>query len=120
MRYRQFQRVALFVVVCGLAVYLGCAVPMPCSISPVSIEEIRSDIRDLDRDLADRKAALAKLEAEVAELDATLAGKLARIPLLQSELDSLTAASGRTEGTAVDSTATADSAATMTGSGSGS
>ena len=115
-RQRTVQRLALFVGACGVAVYLGCAVPMTCQVTPVNIEEIRSDIRDLDGEIAEKRTALSKLEAEIAELEASLKERQGRIPLTRAELDSLKKASGRTEGTATDTTAT-DTTATATQSG---
>lgn len=104
-RFRTVQRVALFVVLSGLAAYLGCAAPRPCSVTPVDIEEIRSDIRDLDVELAERKQILAGLEAEVAELEAAIEEKQKRIPIMQAERDRLRKASGRTEKPGTEATA---------------
>lgn len=106
MRYRTVQRVVLFVVLCGLAVYLGCAAPKPCVVSPVDIEEVLADIRDLDATLADRKKTLAGLEEEVAELQASIAEKQQQIPLKQDELARLKKMSGRTERPEPEKTAT--------------
>jgi septal ring factor EnvC (AmiA/AmiB activator) len=96
-RYRTVQRVVLFVMLCGLAAYLGCAAPKPCVVSPVQIEEIASDIRDLDVSLAERKGVLANLRAEIAELEASIAEKSEQVPVMRAELQRLRKASGRTE-----------------------
>lgn len=90
-------RALLFVALCSLAGYLACAAPRPCTISPVEIEEIRSDIHDLDAELATRKKELAKLEAEVADLTARIGERRAQVPALQAELMRLKKASGVTE-----------------------
>lgn len=97
MRDTTVRRVALFVMLCGLAAYLGCAAPKPCTVSPVQIEEIASDIRDLDVSLKDRKGVLAKLEAEIAELETSIAARNEEVPVKQTELQRLKKASGRTE-----------------------
>lgn len=99
MRYRFRQRALLFVALCSLAGYLACAAPKPCTISPVEIEELKSDIRDLDAQLAARKQELAKLEAEVADLTARIEGRRSQVPALQAELTKLKKASGVTEKT---------------------
>jgi chromosome segregation ATPase len=80
----------------------------------VNIEEIKSDIRDLDKELAEKKGVLTKLEADIVDLEADLAKKKLRVPTLQAQLDSLKQASGRTE--RPESTAT-DTTRTMSGSG---
>jgi septal ring factor EnvC (AmiA/AmiB activator) len=96
-RYRAVRRVVLFVVVCGLAAYLGCAAPKPCTVTPVDIEEINSDIRDLSTVLAERKGVLSKVEADVAALKVEVEEKRSQIPALRVELERLEKASGRTE-----------------------
>jgi septal ring factor EnvC (AmiA/AmiB activator) len=96
-RYRTIQRVVLFVTLLGLAAYLGCSAPKPCTVSPVQIEEIAADIRDINVTLGEKKTALASLESEIAELEATIAQRSAEIPVKQAELARLKKASGRTE-----------------------
>lgn len=105
-RYRTVQRVVLFVVLCGLAAYIGCAAPRPCTVGPVEIEEILADMRDLDVSLADKKAVLAKIEEEIASLEASISEKQQQIPLKQAELKTLKKASGRTERPEPEKTAT--------------
>jgi chromosome segregation ATPase len=73
---------------------MACAAPKPCTISPVEIEEIRSDIRDLDAKLAEDKASLAKLQEGVATVKAEIEQKRAEIPILQAQFDSVKQASG--------------------------
>jgi septal ring factor EnvC (AmiA/AmiB activator) len=109
-RYRSIQRVVLAVVLCSLAGYLGCAAPKPCIVSPVDIEEIRSDIRDLDATLAQDKEVLSKLQADVVAVRAQVEERKAQLPVLQAEFERLKKASGVTEKpepqtTSADSTA---------------
>lgn len=97
MRYRAVRRVVLFAMLAGLAVYLGCAAPKPCTVTPVDIEEIKSDMRDLSTTLAERKGVLAKIEEELAALRVEIAEKQAQVPVMQAELEQLEKASGRTK-----------------------
>jgi hypothetical protein len=112
-RYRIIRRVALFVVICTLGWYLGCATPKPCVVSPVDIEEIKSDIRDLDAEIGRRQAVLAKLTGEVTALETRLAERKVVVPALQAELERVKKASGVNENPVrPDTTAAADSAMT--------
>lgn len=113
MRYRIIQRVVLFAVLCSLAWYLGCATPKPCTVSPVDIEEIKSDMRDLDAEIGRRKEVLAKLSNEVAGLETRFAERQAIVPTLQAELERVRKASGVSDRPVQpDTTATADSTST--------
>jgi septal ring factor EnvC (AmiA/AmiB activator) len=112
-RHRIIQRAVLFVVLCSLAWYLGCATPKPCTVSPVDIEEIKSDIRDLDAEIGRRQAVLAKLSSEVAGLETRFAERQAVLPTLQAELERVRKASGVSDRPVQpDTTATADSTST--------
>ncbi len=97
MTYKIIQPAVLLVVLCSLAVYGACAVQRPCTISPVEIEEIRSDIRDLDQKLAERKELLAKLEGELVDLQARIEERRVELSLVQEELTRLKKASGVVE-----------------------
>ena len=99
MAYKIIQRVVLFVVLCSLAAYWACAAQKPCTISPIDVEEIRADIIDLDRELADRKKHLAKLEAEIMDLQARIKERQGQLSLVQAELIKLKKASGVVEKT---------------------
>jgi septal ring factor EnvC (AmiA/AmiB activator) len=109
-RYRVIQRLVLFAALCCLAAYLGCATPKPCTVTPVDIEEIKSDIRGLDADLAKEKEVLSKLQAEVADLQVAIAERRGEVPVVQAELERLRKASGRTEKPLEEETATETSA----------
>lgn len=91
------QPVVLFVAVSVLALYGACVALKPCTVSPVEIEEIKSDIRDLDAKLAERKALLAKLEAEIVELQARIEERRLQYSAVDAELTKLKKASGVTE-----------------------
>ncbi len=114
MRYRIIQRVVFFVVLCSIAWYLGCATPKPCTISPIEIEEIRSDIRDLNAEIGRRQEVLTKLTTDVTGLETRLAERRVLVPNLQAELARVKTASGVTIGPAIaDTTAAADPTSTL-------
>jgi len=113
-RYRIIQRVVFFVVLCSIAWYLGCATPKPCTISPVEIEEIKSDIRDLNAEIGRRQEVLTKLTSDVAGLETRLAERQALVPTLTAGLARVKTASGVTIGPALsDTAATADPTSTL-------
>jgi len=114
-RYRFIRRVVLIVAVFSVAVYLGCATPKPCTVTPVDIEEIRSDIRDLDTKLTESKAILAKLQDGVAIVQAQLEEKRTEVPVLQAEFDRLKKASGVSVTPPAEMQPAADSTAGMLG-----
>jgi chromosome segregation ATPase len=68
----------------------------PCTVSPIEIEELKSDIRDVDGQLASAKEALAKVQADLAAWEARLAERRTEIPQLEAELARLKKASGVT------------------------
>lgn len=111
------RRVVLIVVLCSVAGYLGCATPKPCTVSPVDIEEVRSDIRDLDAKLAENQAILSKLQEGVAAVQAQIAEKKAEVPVLQAEFDRLKKASGVSVTPPTEVQPAADSTAGMLGGG---
>ncbi len=96
MRHNIFQRVVLFVALCSLVAIMGCTASVPCTVTPVDIEEFKSDIRDVDGDLALAKARLAVVEAELADWEMQRADRMAEVPLLEAELERLKKASGVT------------------------
>jgi septal ring factor EnvC (AmiA/AmiB activator) len=95
-RYRIFLRAVLSVTLISLAAFLGCAAPKPCTVTPVDIEELKSDIRDLDGQIAERKEVLAEVQAELAKWEGQRAEKQAEIPELEAELERAKKASGLT------------------------
>ena len=95
-RHNIFQRVVLFVALCSLVAIMGCAASVPCTVTPVDIEEFKSDTRDVDGELAKAQARLADVEAELADWEAQLAARMAEVPLLEAELERAKKASGVT------------------------
>ena len=87
------------VFVYGLAVGLmSCAgAPPVCDVSPIEIEEIISDTKDLDVQLADSQERLAVVQGELAEWEAKKAEREAKVPELRAELSKLKKMSGRKE-----------------------
>ena len=96
MRHRIFLGAVLSVILISLAVFLGCATSMPCTWIPVQIEEIKSDIRDLDGQIAEKQELLAKVQAELAKWEGQREEKQAEVPHLIAELDRAQKASGVT------------------------
>lgn len=96
MRHNIFQRVVLFVALCSVVAIMGCTASVPCTVTPVDIEEFRSDIRDIDGELAQAKERLAEVEAELADWEAQRADRMAQVPLLEAELERVKKASGVT------------------------
>ncbi|UCG52527.1 MAG: hypothetical protein JSW58_02975 [Candidatus Latescibacterota bacterium] len=97
MRYRIVQRIVLILALCSLAGFLGCAAPKPCTVTPIDIEELKSDIRDLDAQLETANERLAQVQADLAGWEKRLAERRAEIPALEAELVRLRKASGVTE-----------------------
>jgi hypothetical protein len=116
-RYRFIRRAVLIVVLCSLSGYMGCATPKVCTVTPVDVEEIKSDIRDLDTKIAGDKAILAKLQADVLTVQAQIAVKRAEVPVLQAELDSVKMASGVSVKPPSEMQPAADSTAGLLGGG---
>jgi len=113
-RYRIMQRVVFFVVLCSLAWYLGCATPKTCTVSPVDIEEIKSDIRDLNAEIGRRQEVLTKLNSDVTTLEARLNERRTLVPSLKTELERVKNASGVSVGRVqADTTAAADPTSTL-------
>ena len=67
-----------------------------CTVSPIHIEELKSDIRDLDVELADTQKRLAEERAVLADRQATVDGLRAQVPGLELELERAKKASGKT------------------------
>jgi chromosome segregation ATPase len=68
----------------------------PCTVSPIEIEELKSDIRDVDDQLASAKETLARVQADLAAWEERLAARRSEIPQLEAELARLKKASGVT------------------------
>lgn len=93
----------LLVVLLTLAGFLGCAgKPKVCAVSPIDIEEVKSDTRDLDQELTVVQERLKKAQDDLATWQARLAERKAEIPVLEAELARAKKASGVTEEMVVD------------------
>jgi len=68
---------------------------MVCTVSPIDIEELKSDIRDLDVELADTRSRLASEQARLAEKQAKLSALEVQPPMLKQELYRLKKMSGK-------------------------
>jgi hypothetical protein len=88
---------ALLIVLCGLVAVVACVPPKVCNISPIEIEEFKSDTRDLDVELARVQDILVQREAELATVEDKVAARKAEIPGLHEELRRAKRASGVTQ-----------------------
>ncbi len=96
MRHRIFLGVVLSAMLISLVAFLGCTAPKPCTVTPVEIEEVKSDIRDLDGQMAEKQELLAKVKKTLAKWEGQRKEKQAEVPLLMAELDRAGKASGVT------------------------
>ena len=96
MRHRIFLGAVLSATLISLVAFLGCAAPKPCTVTPVEIEETKSDIRDLDGQIAEKQELLAKVQKTLAKWEGQREEKQAEVPLLLAELDRVRKASGVT------------------------
>ena len=75
----------------------GCAKVPPCTVSPVTIEETREDVKILDKDLLAARDRAKKLSAELAKKKAELDSKKDKPKKLRKKLDELKKGSGRAD-----------------------
>ena len=88
----------LLVLLVGLAAFIGCSTKTQvCTITPINIEELKADNRDLDGEIAKVSERLAQVQAEFAAKQATRDERAAVPPQLKLELRRLKQASGVTE-----------------------
>lgn len=78
-----------------VSIFSCSKVPMVCTVSPIDIEEFKSDIRDLDAQLADTQERLAQEEARLAKKQAKLSELEVQPVLLTQELYRLKKMSGK-------------------------
>ena len=77
---------------------MGCsAKTQVCTITPIDIEELKADNRDLDAEIATVSERLAQVQAELASKQATRDERAAVPPQLRLELRRAKQASGVTE-----------------------
>lgn len=97
MRLRTVVILFLALVSFSLIAFVGCGGRLgSCSVSPIDIEETRSDARDLDKDLAAVRERLKVAEGDLAKWQARLEKRRAELPALEAELARLQASSGVT------------------------
>lgn len=98
----------------GVAVaFMGCSKTFKqCAVSPIDIEEVHADTRDLDAELAGLMAQQNAVETELADWESQVAERRAQIPDLRANLDNLKKSSGVTE--KIDETAGAQATTTST------
>jgi septal ring factor EnvC (AmiA/AmiB activator) len=102
-RIRIFIAAALGVVLAASNTFVGCATaPMQCGVSPVDIEEVKSDTRDLEKELAEVQGRLKVAQDDLARWQARLADRKQERPRLQAELERLKKHSGVTEKIDID------------------
>lgn len=76
---------------------VSCAkAPTVCTTSPVAIEEMKSDIRDLEAQMAAASERLREEQARLADRQAEADSLRSQIPALVQELERAKKASGKT------------------------
>ena len=87
----------LLLISCAFAIQLSCSsAPVVCNVTPVDIEELKADSRDLDVALADATNRLTKAKADLAAWHARIDTTRLKPPRLRAELERLKKASGVT------------------------
>ena len=66
-----------------------------CTVSPIDIEELSSDIRDLDIELGEVQKRLEQEQVVLSDRQGTVAGLRAQVPGLEQELERAKKASGK-------------------------
>jgi DNA repair exonuclease SbcCD ATPase subunit len=102
-RIRVVLAAALGVALAGLNSFIGCATaPTVCGVSPIDIEEVKSDSRDRQEELAEFQQRLTVAQEDLARWEARLAEREAEKPELRAELERLKKMSGVTEKIDID------------------
>lgn len=103
MRIRIFIAAALGVALAVLNAFVGCATaPAVCPVSPIDIEEVKSDTRDRQAELEVQQGRLKVAQDDLARWQGRLADRKAEKPKLMAELDRLKKMSGVTEKIDID------------------
>ena len=98
MRLRYTIAVLLALNLIALAVFAACGgKAQMCTVSPIDIEELKSDSKDLDEDLDAVQARLRNGQDDLSAWQLRLANRQAELPELKAELARLKKASGVTE-----------------------
>lgn len=97
MRLRFTIAVLLALNLIALAVFAACGgKSQTCTVSPIDIEELKSDSRDLNGDLDTVQARLKNAQDDLAAWQSRLANRRTELPELRDELARLKRASGVT------------------------
>lgn len=103
MRIRIVIAAALGIALAGLNTFVGCAsAPTVCPVSPIDIEEVKADTRDLEVELADVQGRLKVAQDDLARWESRAADRRAEVPNLRAELTRLKKQSGVTEKIDID------------------
>jgi septal ring factor EnvC (AmiA/AmiB activator) len=79
---------AILLLLVALNVFVGCASKqVVCTVSPIDIEETKSDSRDLDKELGVVRERLKKAQDDLAGWQKRLADRRAELPQLEAELE---------------------------------
>lgn len=97
MRYSRRGSVWLLLIACSFAIQLSCSsAPVVCKVTPIDIEEMKADSRDLDIQLADAQDRLRRAKADLARWQTRIDTTRTKPPLLRAELEKVKKASGVT------------------------
>ena len=95
---RSVLRARLVVVACAVSgLLVGCGKPSTCNVSPVEIEELREDVKVVQKNLAAAKERSDNLSKELATKQADLDSKKGKPDELRARLEQLRKGSGRNE-----------------------
>ncbi|MDH3217029.1 MAG: hypothetical protein OEN01_12200 [Candidatus Krumholzibacteria bacterium] len=103
MRIGFFIAITCSLMLVSLAAIIGCSSKAKvCTVSPIDIEEVKSDSRDIDQELAVVRERLGKAQEDLAAWQERLAQRKAEVPLLEAELERAKIMSGVTEKMEID------------------
>jgi septal ring factor EnvC (AmiA/AmiB activator) len=102
-RIRIIAAAVITLILFSLTAFVGCAGKAKvCAVSPIDIEEVKSDSRDLDEDLAGLRERLKRAQDDLAGWQSRLAKRRTEVPELEAELARVKKMSGVTEEMVVD------------------
>ena len=112
---RSVLRARFVLVACAVSgVLVGCGKPSTCNVSPVEIEELREDVKVVQKNLAAAKERSDNLSKELATKQADLDSKKGKPDELRARLEQLRKGSGRNEKAKAADTKTAPKTAPAT------
>jgi len=95
---RSVLRARLAIVACMVSgVLAGCGKPSTCNVSPVEIEELKEDVKVVQKNLAAARERSDNLSKELATKQADLDSKKGKPDELRARLEQLRKGSGRNE-----------------------